>query len=350
MQQEKYHPALNLLMVALILLGLYLGKDLLVPLVLAIVVWYLINTIGANFGRIKFGSKQMPRWLRTTLAVLFVFSFFWFIGRMVINNLEEFVEVAPEYNAKFVQLTHEISQKTEIPTIHELSKEIHLGQLASDTFNSSLNFLTALFVVLFYVIFLFFEQEVFKKKIDLMFRGREDKVNYFRITRRIDASMKSYLGVKSFIALLAAVCDYIVFISFDLDFAILWAFLAFLLNFIPFVGALIAILFPTILSLIQFGDPVITVAIFIILNVIQVIIGNFLEPKMVGKSLNLSPLVVILSLAFWGALWGVAGMFLCVPITVALMIIFSQFPKTRRIAILLSAGNDPSKAARIVKH
>ena len=99
----------------------------------------------------------------------------------------------------------------------------------------------------------------------------------------------------------------------------------------------------------QFDDYGAAVAIFIILNGIQIIVGNYLEPKMVGRSLNLSPLVVILSLAFWGALWGIAGAFLCVPITVAVMIILSQFPGTRTIAILLSAGNDPSGQTKVVK-
>jgi predicted PurR-regulated permease PerM len=343
MENVKSHPALNLFLVGLVLLALYLGKDLLVPLVLAIVVWYLINTIGANFGKIKIGGKSMPRWLRTTLSIFVVFSFFWFIGGMVISNLEEFAEVAPTYNDRLVKVSQELSEQLNIPTFEEFTKEINISQIAGDTFNSSVSFLTTLFVIIFYVIFLFIEQEIFMKKIELIFSGKSTKVRFFKIIKRIDESMKSYLGVKTFIALLTAICDYIIFISFDLDFAILWAFLAFLLNFIPFVGALIAILFPTILSVLQFGDPVITIAIFLILNGVQLVIGNFLEPKMVGKSLNLSPLVVVLSLAFWGALWGTAGMFLCVPITVALMIIFSQFPSTHSIAIMLSAGNDPSE-------
>lgn len=347
MEQFKYHPVYNVLLVALVLLGLYLGKDILIPLVLAGVVWYLINTIGGHFGRIKIGEKQLiPRWARTTLSVLVVFSVFWFVGRMAVSNLEEFVEVAPEYNERLTKLSESLSERLDIPTFEEISKKVDLEKIAGtagDAINSSIHFITALFVVLFYVIFIFMEQEIFKKKISLIFPEKAGRMRYFKIIRRIDASMRSYLGVKTFIALLVAVFDYIVFLSFGLDFAILWAFLAFLLNFIPFVGALIAILFPTILSLLQFGDPVITIAVFLILNAIQVLLGNYLEPKMVGRSLNLSPLVVILSLAFWGALWGIAGMFLCVPITVALMIILSQFPSTRAVAILLSAGDDPSQ-------
>jgi AI-2 transport protein TqsA len=116
--------------------------------------------------------------------------------------------------------------------------------------------------------------------------------------------------------------------------------LTFLLNFIPFIGSFLAIIFPVLLSFLQFSDPLTTLVIGGILVGNQILFGNFIEPRMVGKSLNLSPLVVVLALAFWGAIWGVVGMFLCVPITVTLMIIMSQFPKTKATAIMLSAGED----------
>jgi predicted PurR-regulated permease PerM len=93
-------------------------------------------------------------------------------------------------------------------------------------------------------------------------------------------------------------------------------------------------------SLLQFGSPEITISVLLILASIQIVIGNVVEPRMIGKSLNLSPLVVILALAFWGAIWGLAGMFLCVPITVTLMIVLNQFPRTKPVAIMLSAGHD----------
>lgn len=345
MEKRNYHPALNLLLVALVLLGLYVGQDLLVPLVIALVVWYLIVSISHQFGRINYGEKKAPNWVNMTASIGVVFSFFRFVGKLVVVNLEEFQEVAPEYNARIQSLIAKVSEWVDIPTLEEVNSEFDLAAYAGEILNSSLNFFSGLFVVLFYVIFIMTEQGIFGKKLELIYPQRRNRAAFLQTIRRIDASMKKYLSVKSFLSLLVALCAYITFVSFGLDFAILWAFLAFLLNFIPFVGSFIAIVLPTLLSLLQFGDPLITAAIFIILNVVQVVVGNFLEPRMVGKSLNLSPLVVVLALAFWGALWGVAGMFLCVPITVALMIVLSQFPSTRTVAILLSAGNDPSKDA-----
>jgi AI-2 transport protein TqsA len=349
MQNEKTHPALNLLLVGLILFGLIVGKHLLIPLVMAIVVWYLINSIGSQIGRIKIGEWESPKWLRTTLAVGVVFSFFRFIGRLVVSNLEEFAEVADEYNAKFQELVTALSERFGTETIQQITSSVDVAKYAEDMLNSSITFISALFVVIFYVVFLMIEQNIFGKKLDLIFTQRKNKVQFFQTIDRIDNSMKKYMSVKSLLSLMVAVSAYIVFISFGVDFAVLWAFLAFLLNFIPFVGSFVAIVLPSLLSLLQFGDPLIALFVFVILNVVQLIVGNILEPKMVGKSLNLSPLVIVLALAFWGAIWGVAGMFLCVPMTVALMIILSQFPGTRTAAILLSAGNDPSGKQRNAK-
>jgi len=122
----------------------------------------------------------------------------------------------------------------------------------------------------------------------------------------------------------------------QLDFAEFWALLIFFLNYIPNIGAMVATAFPVALALIQFDswEPFIEITSGIV--AIQFIVGNFLEPRLLGKSLNLSTLVILFALALWGSLWGIIGMFLSVPITVMMMIIFAHFDVTRPIAILLS--------------
>lgn len=123
-------------------------------------------------------------------------------------------------------------------------------------------------------------------------------------------------------------------------FAFFWAFLIFLLNFIPNIGSLIATLFPALIAGLQFGDLEQPLLVLVSVGAIQLLVGNFLEPRLMGDSLNISSLVVILGLAFGGDLWGIVGMFLSVPIMVMIVIILSQFQSTRGVAILLSDKGD----------
>ena len=120
-------------------------------------------------------------------------------------------------------------------------------------------------------------------------------------------------------------------------------FLIFLLNYIPTIGSLVATVFPSIFCLLQFGEITSFLIVLFAVGGIQVIVGNIIEPKLFGRSLNLSPLVTILSLAVWGKIWGVTGMVLSVPITVIMIIIFSQFEKTKAIAMVLSENGDIEK-------
>jgi len=127
-----------------------------------------------------------------------------------------------------------------------------------------------------------------------------------------------------------------VLIFLGVDFALFWAFLIFLLNYIPTVGSIVAVIFPVTFSLLQFESWSIFTLLLIILTSVQLLYGNFLEPRLQGNKLNLSPLVIIFSLLFWGQMWGVVGMLLCVPIMVMINIVLSHIPATRGIAILLS--------------
>lgn len=125
-----------------------------------------------------------------------------------------------------------------------------------------------------------------------------------------------------------------------IDGAFFWAFLLFALNYIPTIGSLLATIFPAVFSLLQYGELSPFIIILIGLGVIEWFIGNVLEPKIMGKSLNLSPLITILALVVWGQIWGITGMLLSTPITVIIVIVFSQLENMRPVAILLSENGD----------
>lgn len=143
-----------------------------------------------------------------------------------------------------------------------------------------------------------------------------------------------------FISFLTALVSYFALLIMGIDFPVLWAFLVFILNFIPYLGPFISSLLPAMLAVFQFGDLIHFMYVFVVLEIIQIILGNFVQPKMMGKSMNISPLTVLVALAFWSSIWGIVGMILAIPITSIIIIIMAQFPGTRSAAILLSENGD----------
>jgi predicted PurR-regulated permease PerM len=199
-------------------------------------------------------------------------------------------------------------------------------------------------MILLFAVFIFIEELYLNNKIQQIFSSSPNKFKRLNETLyKIEWSVARYLGIKTLISLLTGFLSYLIFVFIGLDFAIFWAFLIFLLNFIPTVGSLLGTIFPAIFCLLQFGDFTIALSVLLIVGLIQVFIGNFLEPKWLGNSMNISPLFSIISLVFWGLVWGTTGMVISVPITVVLLIILSQFESTKTIAILLSEKGEINK-------
>jgi predicted PurR-regulated permease PerM len=175
------------------------------------------------------------------------------------------------------------------------------------------------------------------KKLKLAFNSNEKYEKFCISLVAIDKDIQTYIKIKTLSSLATALFSFTVLYFVGVDLAVFWALLLFILNFIPTIGSMVAVFFPLIITLIQFTSILPFVIVAILLILIQTIIGSILEPKFLGKSLNLSPLVIILSLTIWGSIWGVVGMFLCVPIMVITNIILAKFEKTRPIAVMLSA-------------
>jgi predicted PurR-regulated permease PerM len=150
--------------------------------------------------------------------------------------------------------------------------------------------------------------------------------------KKIDHSIGNYLALK----ILTGVLSFVTLSIIGVDAPFFWAFLIFALNYIPTIGSLIATVFPALFAVLQFGEFTPGILVLIIVGAIQFVVGNLVEPKIMGNSLNISTLVVFLTLAIWGVIWGISGMLLSVPMTVIMIIIMSEIPGTRPLAILLS--------------
>ena len=325
---------------------LVVGKAFLVPLAVAIMVWYIINALSRVYA--KYLPKiEKPNILTTTLSLLTIGLFTYFAVDMIRGNISAVSAAAPAYKANFDIMVQQVVTRFNlgsIPNINEVLSGIEIAPMISRLAGTFTNAIGNIFLVLIYVLFLLLEQGTFKRKIVALFPNATRRQSILSILSHTQEDIQTYIWIKTLTSSATGVISYIVLKMVGVDFAGFWAFTIFLLNFIPTVGSIIATFFPAMLALIQFGS---FVEFFIVLagvGTVQVLVGNFIEPKLMGNTLNLSPLVVMLSLTLWGSIWGIAGMFLSVPITVILLIVFAHFKKTRSIAILLS-GNGNLKFA-----
>ncbi len=322
---------------------LIVGKDLLIPFVLAIIIWYLINILALAFEKIKIWKYHLPRWLCFIFSFITMGGLIVFFLNLISNNIADVVVVAPAYQKKFTSLItqgYQLFNLEEPPTIRQIFSSIDIAGLLSQFAVTITGFVSKAGIILVYLVFLFLEQKSFQLKLAALIKQPHRREEVFALIKKIDKDIRVYIGIKTFNSALTAILGYLIMSSQNLDFAEFWSILIFTLNFIPSIGSIVATIFPSVFAIIQFDSlyPIVIVAGGI--GMLQFLIGNILEPRLMGNNLNLSPIVIILSLFAWGALWGIAGMILCVPITVIGMIILSHFPKTRPIAIVLSRDGD----------
>ena len=347
-------PTSNVLAVAaslgLFALTIYLlvvGEGVFIPLVLAIFISHLIIALSHFVDRVKLGSRHPPGWLSLTIALIIFLLAIALVVQLIAGNVRLVVDAAPQYQDRLQNLLTNINGTiaTLLPwgtplTVTGLMEGLNLGTLAGRFAGALQSIAGNAFLILLYVAFLLLEYRTFDNKLAAIFPSPERLARVRSTLAEIGRKTETYVAVKTLASLLVGGLSYAVLLFFGVDFAGFWALLIFILNFIPYIGSLIAVLFPTVLTLLQFGSPSLFIIVLAALTGVQVFVGNVLEPRWMGKSLNLSPLIILVALSVWGALWGVTGMILSVPITVISVIILAQFPKTRPIAVLMSERGD----------
>jgi AI-2 transport protein TqsA len=317
------------------------GQEFLVPLAVALMLWYVINAMSRSFTKIIPWTEE-PNWLSMLLSIITIGLFLSLAIDMVQSNVLEVKAAIPKYKENFAGLSLKVSAMLppvileRMPNMADLISGIKPAPVITGLTDTIVAMVGKISLVLIYVAFMLAEQGTFKNKIKEMFpnQGRRDSV--MSILSHVQEDIQTYLWIKTLTSALTGVVSYFVLRAVGVDFAIFWAFTIFMLNFIPTIGSIIATLFPAMLALIQFDTFLPFMIVLIAVGSIQLVVGNMLEPKLMGNTLNVSPFVVMLSLTLWGSIWGIAGAFLSVPITVILLIIFAHFERTRYIAVLLS--------------
>lgn len=327
-----------LLATAAAVLVLIYAQTILIPFVLALLFWVIIRVIKNGLGRIKW-LKKVPAWLLTSFATLILLIVIVLMGTMITKNIQQLSEAMPRYEKNVHTFTDAINETFQIDlaeSVSSFTRDLDFGSMLSSLFSALSSIFGNFFMVLLYLLFLLLEEPTFKRKLKRMYPDKKRFDQVYDMVLKMDTSIRNYVALKTLVSLLTGLFSFFALLVIGVDAPLFWAFLIFILNFIPNIGSLIATLFPAIFATLQFGTLAPAIWVLAVVGVIQLIVGNLLEPRLMGSSLNISPLVVFLTLALWGLLWGITGMLLSVPITVILIIILSEFPSTRPLAILLS--------------
>lgn len=326
-----------LIVVTLVMILIY-AQSIIIPFILAVLFLFLIRVIRNILSKIKY-IQRLPRWILTIVSSLILLTFLVFTIEMISQNIQQLTKTIPVYETNVNKITKSINQQFNVDLstmLNDFVKELNFGGILSKIFSTLTGLFGDAFMVLLYLIFLLLEEPILPKKVKAMYPDQKQYNRINGLIKKIDRSVSNYIAVKTLVSLVTGFLSYFVLLIIGVDAPLFWAFLIFVLNYIPSIGSLIATLFPTIFAMLQFGDITPAILVLVIVGVIQLIMGNLVEPRIMGTSLNISPLVVFLTLALWGVMWGITGMLLSVPITVIIIIIMSEFPETRPFAILLS--------------
>jgi predicted PurR-regulated permease PerM len=328
---------------------LYELRAILFPLILALMI-----SLGFRPMMRKLSARKVPVFFSILIVLLIVIGFSVFLSAIVVNGVEAIVTAAPAYEEKLDRLLGAAAGSV-MGAAKDVGLEgyefkwedtVEVGSLmrfAASSVGGVVSMTGNIFLALLYLIFLLMGTNAFPGKIQQAFRP-DLSVRISKILDSVDTHVRRYLISKTIISLITAVLVTVILLAFEVDFALFLGLATFFLNFIPNVGSFIATAFPGLVALIQFESFGQALLIVLLLVIVQSVMGNFIEPKLMGERLDLSPLAILLALIFWGWLWGIWGMLLAVPITSLIKIICESTEPLKPFAVLMgSAGEKPSR-------
>lgn len=337
-------PLLLILVIIAVGAVLYLTAGIVLPLVIAVLFSYVLSPIVDYMRRLG-----LPRGLSVLLVIVLLIGFGVLVGLVFYTSVQSLVRRFPVYQARFVELLEDASALVNLPDgiENELNLTQNISSLVFSLSGGIASFLGNFMMMLLFVVFILFEKPYLRTKMMQALQGpRTERIS--RVFAGINTQVARYLSVKIVISTMTSVSVYLSFSIIGVDFSFIWAILTFLFNFIPSIGSIAISVLSYVFVVLQFAPnwtPVI--AAIASMTVTQFIIGNVLDPKMQGDSLNLSPVIILFSLLFWGWLWGIAGAFLAVPLTVTLKIVFENVPGMEWISILMGTGSYREKKSVI---
>ena len=336
--------ALVLLAVIAVGAALAWGAAILTPLAVAIFLMVMVD----GFSRLLMRRAGLPGWAAMPAAIAILVAALGVTLAIVADNSVDFanqlVGAAPRLNVVIASIAGLFGMAVP-PTVQGLIDQLNPSRYLGALVGALQSFGSAALYALIYLGFLIASRQGFRHKADKLFPDLQERRNAGEVFVRIRDGIERYLWIQTVTGAAMAVGSGLAMAALGLPNAAFWAFLIFLASYIPVLGGLVGSLLPPLFALLQFQEYWRAIVLFGLLQAIFFVVGNVIQPRMQRDSLNIDPVVVLLSLAFWGAVWGVAGMFLSTPLTVMAIIILAQFPGSRWIAILLSGDGEPESRA-----
>lgn len=337
-------------------------QHIFIPLVIAYILFFFFEPLN-NF----LETKRIPLVIIIFIDLFLTVSLLYGISRIIVDSIVQFSAHIPIYESKLNHIVSSTAVSLGLKertlthfNIAKIIKSVDYSVIASGFFTSTFSIITSVLLVLFFFIFISSgHHKVFEairmryvekgvksslKKMKKDFKADTESVEEIKRTRDeametltiqreiklrktfkdITIQIQRYIVTKFFISLTVGILFGFILWLFGIEFFIIWAILALLLNFIPNIGSVIAVILPAVMALIQYESFGYAMILALVLIILQNLIGNIIEPKIFGDRLGLNPLVILLSLLLWGYLWGIVGMFLSVPLTAVIKIILSN--------------------------
>ncbi|MBU3034767.1 AI-2E family transporter [Tritonibacter mobilis] len=336
--------ALIIIAFAVVLFLLVQARFLLISLAVAIILFSLTSDVIRLIARQRIGRLGVPNWLASVAALLLISTALLLLSSILLAQLNtvlsttlSYAERAPSAVASLFAWMGEDVERAVLNSLNSVELSSYVRTVAGQAGN----LMQGTVLVILFVGFLFAERIWFSTKMSNFFGDEAQAERANKIITSIIHRVNYYLLVKTAVSVITGVMVYAVASFFGIELALSLGILTFILNYIPNIGSIVATGMVALVGFVETGEPTSTALLFLITGLIQFVNGNVIDPLLMGRALRLSSFGIILSLAFWGAVWGVPGMFLSVPIMVMMLVICSHVPGLRKVAVLLSREGLP---------
>ena len=327
--------------VILAVAALWWLRRILEPLVLAA---FLLIMVDGLARALVHRAPRFPRRLALPAALALIVGSLAITVWLTANNVADFASQAPRYEARLDALLLSAAQQlglSNTPTTSGLIHEFNPAHYAGVIAPALAHFGEGAVFTMIYLGFLVASRSGFSAKGARMFRSAAAYAEFSTVFERIRDGVERYLWVQTLVGLVITAASAGLMLALGLHHVPFWCVIIFMTNYIPAIGAAVGVLFPAVFGLVEFDEVWRAVALLAGLEAVHFFVSHVLQPRLQGQSLNLDPIVVLLALAFWGALWGLVGAFLSTPLTVVAVAIFAEFAATRPLAVLLSSDGRP---------